>query len=219
VLKDISFDKKVGIIVSRPLSILFFITYMLQSGVLVYFVYQYYEQQRTIVHQQKQIVELEEKLQILNIIEDFQVGFTDTEVGRLTKVIYEESDKYGYDPRLLLAIILTESSMKKGQRSYMGAEGLMQVKPSVGFDVAQRRGINWRGELSLFEPGYNVRLGSLYLFELIMKFGDVKKAIIAYNLGETEVRNRLMTKRELPRHYLSRVLDKYEELVEKYPDV
>jgi soluble lytic murein transglycosylase len=218
-LNDIAFHKKIGIIVSRPLAIMFFLIYLVQSCVLVYFVYQFYEQERTIVHQQRRIVELEDKLQILNIIEDFQVGFSDTEIGRLTKVIYDESERYGYDPRLLLAIILAESSMKKGQRSYMGAEGLMQVKPSTGSDVAMRRGINWRGKLSLFEPAYNVQLGSLYLFELIMKFGDVKKAIIAYNLGETETRRRLLTQRELPTRYLARVMTKYQELLEKYPDV
>lgn len=218
-LKDIAFEKTIGVIVSRPLAIMFFLIYLVQSSVLVYFVYQYYEQERTITYQQHRIADLEEKLQILHIIEDFQVGFSDTEIGKLTQVIYDESERYGYDPRLLLAIILTESSMKKGQRSYMGAEGLMQMKPSVGSALAERRGLNWDGKLSLFEPAYNVQLGSLYLFELIMKFGDVKKAIIAYNLGETETQRRLLTHRELPTRYLARVMEKYKELVEKYPDV
>lgn len=217
-LNDIAFDKKIGIVMSRPLSILFFLTYLLQSAVLVYFVYGYYQQQKTINYQQKRIIELEDKLQILKIIEDFQIGFTDTEVGQLTRVIYDESKRYGYDSRLLLALILTESSMKKGQTSHVGAQGLMQVMPSVGHDVARRRGIAWKGELSLFEPAYNVKLGSLYLFELIMKFGDVKKAVIAYNLGETEVRRRLMTNRELPSRFLAKVQNKYRELVERYPD-
>jgi soluble lytic murein transglycosylase len=217
-LKDVAFDKKIGIIISKPLSILFFLTYLMQSAVLVYFLYQYYEQERTIMHQQQRIVELEDKLQILNIIKDFQVGFSDTEIGQLTQVIYDESRHYGYDPRLLIAVILTESSMKKGQESYMGARGLMQVKPSVAAAVAERRGIAWDGRLSLFSPAYNIKLGSLYLFELIMKFHDVKKAIIAYNLGETEVRRRLMTNRELPKQFLSKVMTNYKKLVEKYPD-
>ena len=212
-------NRKFGIIISRPISILFFLIYLLQSVVLVYFVYQYYQQEQTIVHQQKRIVELEEKLQILHIIEDFQIGFTDTEIGQLTKVVYDESKRYGYDPRLLMAVILSESSFVKGQRSHMGEMGLMQVKPSVGFDIAYRRGIDWHGDLSLFEPGYNVRLGSLYLFELILKFGDVQKAIIAYNVGETEIRRRLRTEQELPERYLRKVLRKYQELREKYPDV
>ncbi|MCK4858732.1 MAG: transglycosylase SLT domain-containing protein [candidate division Zixibacteria bacterium] len=218
-LKDIAFEKKIGIIISRPLSVLFLLIYLLQSTVLVYFVYQYYEQQQVITHQQKRIVELEEKLQILKIIEDFQIGFTDTEIGQLTQVIYDESKRYGYDPRLLLALILTESSMIKGQRSYRGAQGLMQMLPSVGHDIARRRGLGWQGELSLFEPAYNIRLGSLYLFELTMKFLDVRKAVIAYNLGETELRRRLNANRDLPKRYLAEVLSKYRELLEKYPDV
>lgn len=212
-------DRKYGIIISRPVSVLFFLIYLLQSAVLVYFVYEYYHQQQTITHQQKKIVELEEKLQILHIIEDFQIGFTDTEIGQLTNVVHNESKRYGYDPRLLLAVIMTESSFRKGQKSYVGAEGLMQVMPYVGADVAKRRGIAWKGKLSLFEPSYNVKLGSLYLFELIMKFNDVQKAIIAYNLGETEVRKRLHTNHELPSKYLRKVLDRYQQLREKYPDV
>jgi len=68
-------DRKYGIIISRPVSVLFFLIYLLQSAVLVYFVYEYYHQQQTITHQQKKIVELEEKLQILHIIEDFQIGY------------------------------------------------------------------------------------------------------------------------------------------------
>ncbi|KPL04054.1 MAG: hypothetical protein AMJ73_04725 [candidate division Zixibacteria bacterium SM1_73] len=162
------------------------------------------------------IMELEEKLKILNIIEEFQVGFNQKEVGDLTQVIYNESKKYGYDPLLILALILTESSFRKGQISTMGAQGLMQVKPSIGYDLAQRRGLNWKGELSLFEPAFNIQLGTLYLFELILKFKDVKKAIVAYNLGDTALKLRLRSGQNPPTYFLRRVLKKYKELMEKY---
>ena len=92
----------------------------------------------------------------------------------------------------------------------------MQVKPSTGYELSRRRGISWKGELSLFEPAFNVQLGTLYLFELILKFKDVKQAIVAYNLGENALRLRLREGRRLPTHYLSKVMKKYEELKEKY---
>lgn len=212
-----SFERKLGVMLSKPIAFLFFMIYLIQSSVLIYFVYQYYDNQQTIFYQQKRITELEEKLKILNIIEDFQVGFNQEEVGALANVIVSESKKYGYDPRLLLAVILTESSLRKADSTNMGAHGLMQMKPFVAADLAQRNGMAYGGQLSLSNPAYNVRLGSLYLFELILQFGDVKKALVAYNIGETKLRDRLITGEKMPQQYLRKVMERYKELCEKYP--
>lgn len=51
------------------------------------------------------------------------------------------------------------------------------------------------------------------------KFGDVRHALIAYNLGETEMRNRLLANRKLPSGYFRRVMQRYAQLLERYPDV
>jgi soluble lytic murein transglycosylase-like protein len=208
--------RKSGIMVSKFIGALLILLYLGQSAAIIYLVHDRYQHQCILREQQLKINELEEKLKILDIIEEFQVGFKDEEVAQLTRVIYDESKRYGYDPLLILALILTESSFRKGQVSEMGAQGLMQVKPSVGYALSQRRGINWKGELSLFEPAFNVRLGALYLFELILKFKDVKKAIIAYNLGENALKLRLRQGQKPPTYFLRRVLKKYEELKEKY---
>lgn len=208
--------RKSGIMVSKFIGALLILLYLGQSVTIIYLVHDRYELQGILREQQIKINELEEKLKILDIIEEFQVGFKDEEVAQLTQVVYSESKKYGYDPLLILALILTESSLRKGQVSEMGAQGLMQVKPSVGYALSQRRGINWKGELSLFEPAFNIQLGTLYLFELILKFKDVKKAIIAYNLGENALKLRLRHGQNPPTYFLRRVLKKYEELKEKY---
>lgn len=208
--------RKSGIMVSKFIGALLILLYLGQSVTIIYLVHDRYELQGILREQQIKINELEEKLKILDIIEEFQVGFKDEEVAQLTRVVYSESKKYGYDPLLILALILTESSLRKGQVSTMGAQGLMQVKPSVGYALSQRRGINWKGELSLFEPAFNIQLGTLYLFELILKFKDVKKAIIAYNLGENALKLRLRHGQNPPTYFLRRVLKKYEELKEKY---
>jgi soluble lytic murein transglycosylase-like protein len=152
------------------------------------------------------------------IIGDFQVGFDKAEVGQLAKVIDSESRRYNHDPRLLLAVILTESSLRKGNISYQGAHGLMQIKPIVAVELANRSGHDFDVTTSLFDPEYNIKLGSLYLFELIMKYGDLRKGLIAYNLGETAMRDRLATNRKLPSQYVHKVMSTYEELLEKYPD-
>ena len=67
-----SFERKLGVMLSKPVAYLFFLIYLIQSSVLIYFVYQYYDNQQTIFYQQKHITELEEKLKVLDIIEDFQ---------------------------------------------------------------------------------------------------------------------------------------------------
>ncbi len=212
----VKFIRKSGIMLSKFISVLLVLLYLGQSAVIIYLIRERYELRCIVREQQLKMNELEEKLKILEIIEEFQVGFKDHEVATLTQVIYDESKKYGYDPLLILALMLTESSLRKGQVSKMGAMGLMQVKPSVGYALTQRRGLDWKGELSLFEPAYNIQLGTLYLFELVLKFKDVKKAIIAYNLGETALKLRLKRGQNPPTYYLRKVLNNYSRLKEKY---
>lgn len=208
--------EKLGIFLSRPIAYLLVVVYLLQSGLLVYLVKQKFDLEKQIAFQQKRITALEEKLQIFKAIDDFQIGFTDEEVNKLTEVIYAESKKYEYDPMFILAIILTESSFKKGQKSHVGARGLMQVVPFVGADVASRAGVEWEGSKTLFEPETNIKLGTLHLFEQILKFGDLKKALLSYNLGETRLRDMIRKRRPLPIEYLNKVLENYKMLKETY---
>ncbi len=116
----------------------------------------------------------------------------------------------------VLAVILTESSFRKGQTSRVGARGLMQVIPFVGEDVATRAGVEWKGKGTLFEPESNIKLGTLHLFEQILKFKDVKKAILAYNVGETKLRSLMRENKKLPSAYLNKVMDNYKMLKERY---
>jgi len=208
--------EKLGIFFSKPVAFLLVVIYLLQSALLIYLVKNKFDLEKQIVFQQKRITELEEKLQIFKAIDDFQIGFSDDEVSRLTDVIYSESNKYEYDPMFILAVILTESSFKKGQKSSVGARGLMQVVPFVGKDVATRAGVNWEGSTTLFEPESNIKLGTLHLFEQILKFGDVKKAILSYNLGESRLRGLIRTNKPLPGNYLKKIMKNYKMLKETY---
>ncbi|MFZ5981212.1 MAG: transglycosylase SLT domain-containing protein [Candidatus Zixiibacteriota bacterium] len=207
---------KLGIFLSKPISILLVIIYLVQSALLVYLINDKFDLERQISFQQKRISELEEKLQIFKAIDDFQIGFEKDEVDKLTDVIYSESKKFKYDPMFILAIILTESSFKKGQTSALGAKGLMQVMPYIGADVSPRAGVNWEGSNTLFEPEANIKLGMHHLFEQILKFNDIKKALLAYNLGETRLRSIIRKNKPLPASYLNKVLENYKMLKETY---
>lgn len=208
--------EKLGIFLSKPVAVFLVLIYLVQSSLLFYLITNKFELEDQIRFQNKHIDELEEKLQIFKAIEDYQIGFNDQEIGKLTNVIYEQSNKYQYDPMFVLAIILTESSFKKGQKSGFGARGLMQVVPFVGKDLANRSGISYNGSESLFELETNIKLGTLHLFEQILKFGDINKALVAYNMGETRVRGMLRRNTPLPKKYLNKVLENYKMLKENY---
>ena len=207
---------RLGIFLSRPIAFLLVLIYFVQSGLLVYLIADKFQLERQISFQQTRIHELEERLQIFKAIDDFQIGFNRDEVGRLADVIFDESHKYGYDPMFIMAIILTESSFRKGQVSHKGARGLMQVIPFVGKDVAPRAGVDWSGTETLYEPESNIKMGTRHLFEQLLKFGDVKKALVSYNMGETRLRRLMRRDRPLPGRYLRTVEDNYRMLKETY---
>ena len=208
--------EKLGIFLSKPIALLLVVIYLVQSALLVYLIKDKFDLEKQVNFQQKRISELEEKLQILKAIDDFQIGFTEEEVNQLADVIYDESQKYEYDPLFVMAIILTESSFKKDQTSGYGARGLMQVVPFVGEDVASRAGVSWSGKETLHNSESNIKLGTLHLFEYILKFGDVKQALMAYNVGESKFRDLVKTNQPLPEGYLNKVIDNYSMLKETY---
>jgi soluble lytic murein transglycosylase len=208
--------EKLGVYLSRPVAFIVVLIYLVQSALLVYLVDQKLEQEKQISFQQKRISELEEKLQLYKVIDDLQIGFVPEEVGKLTGVIYEESKKYHYDPLFLVSVILSESSFKKHQVSDSGAVGLMQLRPLAGRSVADQAGVSWAGAGTLHDPESNVKLGAAYLFQEILKFGDVKKALVAYNVGETKLRGLMEENKPLPRQFLTKVMDVYKQLKEKY---
>lgn len=207
--------EKLGVYLSRPVAFIIVVIYLVQSALLVYLVTDKFDLEKQVSYQQKRIGELEQKLQLYKVIEDFQIGFNQDEVGRLTSVIYSESKKYHYDPLFLVSVILTESTFKKHQVSDSGAVGLMQLLPATGRNMAPKVGVAWN-DSTLSQPEDNIKIGSGYLFQYILRYQDVKKALVAYNVGETKLRGIEEENRPLPKQFLNRVIATYKGLKEKY---
>lgn len=94
----------------------------------------------------------------------------------------------GLDPLLVMAVIRTESKFYPLAESSTGARGLMQVMPETARWVAGRLKIPFQPE-RLFEPDYNLRLGTWYLAYLIREFnGNLAAALAAYNGGKENVK-------------------------------
>lgn len=94
-------------------------------------------------------------------------------------LVEEAARQSRLDPRLLHAVIATESGYNPAARSPKGAQGLMQLMPAT----ARRYGV-----VNAFEPRNNILGGARYLADLLVMFDqDVQLALAAYNAGEHAV--------------------------------
>ena len=75
----------------------------------------------------------------------------------------------GLPAALVFGVIRQESVFQTSVKSHAGALGLMQVMPATGRGL--RRGENRKGRPDLLDPTENVRLGVLYLAQLLRQFG------------------------------------------------
>lgn len=151
------------------------------------------------------------------ILKDFKTGLPPEEDQRLAHLIYEVSYEYQYDPELILALIVTESSFYNWSRSRVGAVGLMQIMPTTGLSLAESTKINWTGIATLFDPSLNIRLGIKYLAMMHDQFGNLEIALTAYNYGPTRVREMLRRGEKLPKTYSEKVLSAYKRFLELEP--
>lgn len=106
----------------------------------------------------------------------------------LAHIIVSESEKAGYDPLFVAAVIRSESMFRHGATSARGAKGLMQLMPATSKYISQRERIDLKGAGDLHDPATNIRLGIAYLKYLERKFnGNRERVLIAYNWGPSNV--------------------------------
>ena len=70
----------------------------------------------------------------------------------------------------------------------LGARGLLQLMPTTGANLAPRAGVEGFSADALFTPETNLRLGAVYLDDLVHRFGGrLSAAIASYNAGPEAV--------------------------------
>lgn len=95
--------------------------------------------------------------------------------------VEHSADRYGVEPRLVLAVIMVESGFSAHARSSSGARGLMQLLPETASKF---------GASDVDDPFENIDAGTRYLRYLLDLFkGDVDRSLAAYNSGEMTVVN------------------------------
>jgi len=159
-------------------------------------------------HQQERLHERELEHQIAQVLSQYETGLKKDRLLRVPEKIVKESLKYGYDPLLLTALIITESSFYNWARSNQGALGLMQIRPATGKAVAREIPVKWKGKPMLYDPEANIALGAYYLNKMILRFGDLGLALEAYNHGPSQL-SRYLRKGYRPKRYSQKVFQKY----------
>ena len=109
--------------------------------------------------------------------------------------------RHGLDEKLLHAVVIVESAYRPEACSVAGACGLTQLMPGTAADLQVR---------DRFAPEENLRGGAAYLAQQLVRFGDVRLALAAYNAGPSRVARvgRIPAIAET-RQYVANVLDCY----------
>jgi len=105
------------------------------------------------------------------------------DIAAVQPQVHAAARQFQLDPRLINGVIWVESKFNARARGPGGTQGLMQLMPTTARELAGRLGERARP----YDPGFNIRAGSLYLSRMIKRFGDVKLGLAAYHGGPGHV--------------------------------
>lgn len=104
-----------------------------------------------------------------------------TRLPKYKAIIKEEARQFGFDWRLIAAVVYQESHFDPQATSYTGVQGLMQVT----LDTAQEMGISNR-----LDPKQSIHAGVKYLSDIYERFEEIPNpeqrlcfALASYNIG------------------------------------
>ncbi|MBQ4625648.1 MAG: lytic transglycosylase domain-containing protein [Clostridia bacterium] len=96
------------------------------------------------------------------------------------------SAEYEVDPRLIYAIIKTESSFNPEAVSSADAEGLTQITPET-FEWLKMKLGEKDENISLFDPETSIKYGTYFISLLLDEFGETNTALAAYHAGRGRI--------------------------------
>lgn len=125
-------------------------------------------------------------LAIAIILMGISFGITYYATSRLdikyTDLIESYSSKNKLDSKLTAALISVESSYNEKAKSGVGARGLMQILPETAEWISEKIKVDYDKE-KLYDPEYNIKMGTFYLKYLLDYFKSEHLALAAYNGG------------------------------------
>ncbi len=117
----------------------------------------------------------------INYIRNALVGYKKDKrsIQEVRAIVDKLCEKYGVEKNLVMAVIDVESGFNAAAVSTAGAQGLMQIMPGTGKDLALA---------DPFDPSENIDAGIRYLRYLLDTFPDRQLAVAAYNAGPNAVK-------------------------------
>lgn len=117
------------------------------------------------------------------------------------EAIARAAERHGLDHKLLHALVIVESAYRPDALSPAGAVGLTQLMPGTAADL---------GVTDRLDVEQNLAGGADYLARQLIRFGDLRLALAAYNAGPGRVaRLGRIPDIEETRVYVARVIDCY----------
>ncbi len=114
-------------------------------------------------------------------------------------LVAKYATKRNLEPAFIFGIIRRESAFNPQARSPVGARGLMQLMPATAKQVSRSLKLKAPTRYDLYTPGFNIKLGSRYITDMLIKFnGHRALASAAYNAGPHRVNAWLPEKNTLP---------------------
>ncbi|MES3037067.1 MAG: lytic transglycosylase domain-containing protein [Bdellovibrionota bacterium] len=110
-------------------------------------------------------------------------------IPQIVEAIISQSQAQDLDPTFTLAVIQTESQFNSDAVGTSGEIGLMQILPNTAEWIARLYKIPWKGKEALFDPVYNVKIGTTYFAHLRSEFDGLAYYYLpAYNMGPKNLR-------------------------------
>ena len=100
--------------------------------------------------------------------------------------VRRESGKNDLDPMIVAGLIRQESTFQADVVSHANAFGLMQLLPKTAKILAKQKRLKY-AKTKLFDPEYNIELGTYYFKGLVDLTGAPEYALAAYNAGEDRI--------------------------------
>lgn len=99
------------------------------------------------------------------------------------------AERHQLDASLLFAMIRQESAYNASALSHAGARGLMQLMPATAHNVAKSLKLPIANNEALYDPEFNITLGSSYISQMLERFNhNTILATAAYNAGPHRVK-------------------------------
>ena len=116
--------------------------------------------------------------------------------------ILEAAQLYMVSPALVKAVVMAESGMNVDALSKAGAQGLMQLMPATADGL---------GVSNVWDPKENIMGGTKYIRKNIDRFGNIERAVAAYNAGPGNViKYKGIPPFEETQLYVERVMELYD---------